>query len=200
MTCIEPAQTQDVPVLAALVNYHAARNVMLYRDEQSIRDSLDRWVVAVAYTDRARQSERRVMGGASLTHLTAELAEVRSLVIATEAQGQGLGQAVVQEIAKKGRDLGYQQLCALTLVPGFFAQLGFRQVSMDNISPKVWVDCVHCPKNECCDEYAMIRDLVPNPVMRDYSHLQIKMPVRAVKAPDDRGATLEITFAESWPP
>ena len=48
MTGIEQAQVQDAPVLADLVNYYAARNVMLYRDEQSIRDSLDRWVVAVS--------------------------------------------------------------------------------------------------------------------------------------------------------
>jgi len=180
MTCIEQARVQDAPVLADLVNYHAARNVMLYRDAQSIRDSLDRWVVAVSYADPSQQSDRRVVGGASLMHLTAELAEVRSLVIATEAQGRGLGQALVREIVAQGRARGYQQLCALTLVPGFFARLGFRQVSMDDISPKVWVDCVHCPKNECCDEYALIQDLVPNPVIRDYSHLDVKLPVRAV--------------------
>ena len=195
MTGIEQAQVQDAPVLADLVNYYAARNVMLYRDEQSIRDSLDRWVVAVSYADRSRLSGRQVMGGASLTHLTAELAEVRSLVVAAEAQGQGLGQALVQEIVKKGQALGYQQLCALTLVPGFFAQLGFRQVGMDNISPKVWVDCVHCPKNKCCDEYAMIRDLVPNPVIRDYSHLNVQLPVRAVKAADEWDITLERAVA-----
>ncbi len=180
MTRIEPAQEQDAPVLADLVNCHAERNVMLYRDAQSIRDALDRWVVAASYADASLRSGRRAMGGASLMHLTPELAEVRSLVIATEAQGQGLGQAVVQAIAKKGQELGYQQLCALTLVPGFFVQLGFRRVDMENISPKVWVDCAHCPKYEHCDEYAMIRDLVPNPVIRDYSHLKVKMPVRAL--------------------
>ncbi len=191
MSCIEQAQKQDAPILAELVNYHASRNVMLFRDEQSIRDSLDRWVVAVSYTDQSRKTGRRVIGGASLMHLTAELAEVRSLVIAADSQGQGLGQALVKEIAKKGREFGYQQLCALTLVPGFFTQLDFRRVSMENISPKVWVDCVHCPKNQCCDEYAMIVDLVPNPIVRDYSHLQVKLPVRAEKRPEVSAVVLE---------
>lgn len=176
----EPALSRDAPVLAALVNYYAALNVMLFRDEQSIRDSIDRWVVAAKYADSGEQSGRRVIGGASLMHLTKELAEVRSLVIAQESQQQGLGQALVKEIARQGRQLGYQQLCALTLSPGFFARLGFRQVDMATISPKVWVDCVNCPKNECCDEFAMILDLVPNPLVRDYSHMKVKLPVRAV--------------------
>ena len=191
MSCIEQAQERDAPILAELVNYHASRNVMLYRDEQSILDSLDRWVVAVSYADPFTKSGRRVIGGASLMHLTAELAELRSLVIAAESQGLGLGRALVLEVAKKGRQFGYQQLCALTLVTGFFSKLGFRQVSMETISPKAWVDCVHCPKNECCDEYAMIMDLVPNPIVRDYSHLQVKLPVRAENVPVVAAVTLE---------
>lgn len=199
-TRTEPAQSQDAPVLAALVNYYASLNVMLYRDEQSIRDSIDRWVVAAKYVDPVEQSGRQIIGGASLMHLTKELAEVRSLVIAQESQQQGLGQALVKEIAKQGRQRGYQQLCALTLSPGFFARLGFRQVDMATVSPKVWVDCVHCPKNECCDEFAMILDLVPNPLVRDYSHLKVKLPVRAVQNSDPRPPSREdATDASQFP-
>ncbi len=192
MSCIEQAQEQDAPILAELVNYHASRNVMLYRDEQSILDSLDRWVVAVSYADPFTKSGRRVIGGASLMHLTAELAELRSLVIAADSQGQGLGQSFgPRKSPRRAGSLGISSLCALTLVPGFFTQLDFRRVSMENISPKVWVDCVHCPKNQCCDEYAMIMDLVPNPIVRDYSHLQVKLPVRAEKRPEVSAVVLE---------
>lgn len=183
MLHVEPTQRQDVPILARLVNHYADLDVMLHRDPQSIAASLDQWVTAAEY-DPLDSSARHVLGGASLTHLTEELAEVRSLVVRPEAQDRGVGKAVVKAIVDMARRTGYQQICALTLVPGFFGRLGFSRVSMENISPKVWVDCVHCPKNQRCDEIAMILDLVPNPVVRDYSHLDIRMPVRAAVEAD----------------
>ena len=77
------------------------------------------------------------------------------------------------------RARGYLQLCALTLVPEFFLDMGFRPVDVADISPKVWVDCQHCPKYECCDEYALVVDLVPNPVLPNYRRTDLPLPKKS---------------------
>lgn len=179
MIQVEPALRADAPQLARMVNYHAERNVMLFRSAESIAASIEDWMVAVAYDRTGTETGRRLLGGGSLTTLSPELAEVRSLVIDTRSQGQGLGYRVVERLIEMARARGFQQLCALTLSPAFFAKLGFHHVAMERISPKVWIDCAYCPKNQCCDEYAMLMDLVPNPVLPDYSHMAIELPVRA---------------------
>lgn len=171
---IAQARPIDAPRLAALVNQHAEKDVMLFRTPEEIVAAVDNWVVAEKLD--AESGTRSVLGGGCLTELTPELAEVRSLVMDVNHQGYGLGQRIVRRIEAMARERGFQQLCALTLVPEFFLKLGFRSVDVAHISPKVWVDCVHCAKYECCNEYALILDLVPNPVLPDYSRMQAPLP------------------------
>lgn len=184
MIRLEQARKEDAPFLARLVNDYAARKIMLYRTAESIAQAPGDWVVAAEYAAPTPDAARRILGGGSLTRLTPELAEVRSLVVDRADQNRGLGRRIVQSLIDMAQVRGYQQLCALTLSPLFFEKLGFRQVPMEQVSPKVWVDCVHCPKNQCCDEYAMIMDLVPDPYVPDYSHLNVTLPLKAKFHPE----------------
>ena len=59
---------------------------------------------------------------------------------------------------------GYAQICALTLEEGFFEKLGFEVVDRWSISPKLWQDCIYCPKFHHCDEIAVARNLTDSPV------------------------------------
>ena len=47
----------------------------------------------------------------------------------------------------------------------FFEKLGFDVVTKESLPLKVWSDCVRCPKQENCDEIAMVLTLedVPQP-------------------------------------
>ena len=126
---------------------------MLPRTIESIVQTLPDWVVAVAEARAARQ----VIGGACLTTLAPELAEVRSLVVDSDWQGEGIGRQLVERIIDMARARGYQQLCALTL------------------APRSGVDCQHCSKNERCNEYALVMDLVPNPVLPNWVPLDLSV-------------------------
>lgn len=174
---LEKARVEDAPRLQALVARYAAQDVMLPRTVESIVQTLPDWVVAVQEPESP--ATRRVLGGVCLTALAPELAEVRSLVVDPDWQGEGIGRRLVERIVDMARARGYQQLCALTLVPGFFLGLGFRPVDVADISPKVWVDCQHCPKYERCDEYALAMDLVPNPVLPNYRQTNLPLPTKS---------------------
>ena len=174
---LEKARVEDAPRLHALVEPYAAQDVMLPRTVESIIRTLPDWVVAVAELEPP--ATRRVLGGVCLTTLAPELAEVRSLVVDPDCQGGGIGRRLVERVVEMARARGYQQLCALTLVPRFFLGLGFRPVEVADISPKVWVDCQHCPKYECCDEYALIMDLVSNPVLPNYRQTNLPLPTKS---------------------
>ncbi len=168
MIHFEQAQPADAPRLAALVNHYAERNIMLFRTEESIAEAPQDWIVALEYAPEG--GNRQVLGGGSLVQLTEDLVEVRSLVVDPAWQGRNLGTGIVTRLIELGRERGFQQMCALTLSPQFFARMGFVTVEMIQLSPKVWRDCVHCPKYECCDEYPMVLDLVPNPRKHDFSN------------------------------
>ena len=115
---LEKARVEDAPRLQALVARYAAQDVMLPRTVESIVQTLPDWVVAVQEPESP--ATRRVLGGVCLTALAPELAEVRSLVVDPDWQGEGIGRRLVERIVDMARARGYQQLCALTLVPGFF--------------------------------------------------------------------------------
>jgi amino-acid N-acetyltransferase len=111
----------------------------------------------------------RVVGCGSNVPLTAELVELRSLAVAPEFRGSGLGKRLVEALVAKSRADGYEQICALTLVESFFSRMGFVTVDRWAIPPKIWHECIYCPKFDACDEIAMLMNLtepqaIPKPL------------------------------------
>ena len=153
---IQPAAEEDIAAIAALVNGFAAENVMLPRTEESILQSLPDWLVAA--------DGSQLLGCGSLVALTEQLVEIRSLAVAPQGQGKGIGRGIVEELVRMATARGYAQICALTLEEGFFEKLGFEVVDRWSISPKLWQDCIYCPKFHHCDEIAVARSLTDSPV------------------------------------
>jgi len=154
---IQTAVEGYIVEIAALVNGFAAESVMLTRTEESILQSLPDWVVAVG-------GGAQLLGCGSLVSLTEQLVEIRSLAVAQAGQGKGIGRRIVEELVLMATARGYAQICALTLEEGFFEKLGFEVVDRWSISPKLWQDCIYCPKFHHCDEVAVARSLTDNPI------------------------------------
>ncbi len=72
---------------------------------------------------------------------------------------QGVGAALVRAAIDEARRLGVPQIFALTLEPGFFGKLGFEVVTKESLPMKVWSDCARCPKQQDCDEVAVVKSL-----------------------------------------
>jgi hypothetical protein len=49
-------------------------------------------------------------------------------------------------------------------VSGFFEKLGFEIVERGELPLKAWKDCLRCPKFSACDETAVVKYLVADPV------------------------------------
>lgn len=162
-TTIRPAQAADVERIVLLVNRFAANNIMLPRTQESIRDSLEDWLVAVDEDEAAQP----VVGCGALVALSDTLAEVRSLAVAENQHGQGLGSRLVTALIDLARAQGFPQICALTLREDFFIRLGFELVDRWSISPKVWQECIYCPKFHACDEVAVLMNLAEQPIPVD---------------------------------
>jgi len=100
-----------------------------------------------------------VLGCCALSICWENLAEVRSLVVAREGRGQGLGRRLVEACLSDAVTLGIYRVFALTNTVPFFKHMGFAEVGKDSLPQKVWSDCLNCPRFPDCDEIAMLMEL-----------------------------------------
>ncbi|MEM7536486.1 MAG: GNAT family N-acetyltransferase [Chloroflexota bacterium] len=155
---IRSAKTEDVDQMVALIDYYVEKEIMLPRRAESIRESLDDWLVATL-TDETDT----VIGFGSLVELTQDLVEIRSIATIDGYEGAGIGSQIVLALVELAHIRNYAQVCALTLRETFFTRLGFELVDRWSISPKVWQACIFCPKFNRCDEVAVLMNLVEQP-------------------------------------
>jgi amino-acid N-acetyltransferase len=148
---IRAATEADIEGVLAIINRYAADNLMLPRTAEQIRRVLRDLLVA--------EHAGRVVGCGSNVPLTAELTELRSLAVAPEFRSGGLGRRLVEALIAKARADGFGQICALTLADGFFSRMGFVTVDRWAIPPKIWHECIYCPKFDACDEIAVLMSL-----------------------------------------
>ncbi|HRJ45483.1 MAG: GNAT family N-acetyltransferase [Caldilineaceae bacterium] len=153
---IRQAYSEDIPELVEMINGFAARNLMLPRTPEAVMKTLPDWLVAV---ERDESGAELLLGCGSLVALTPELAEVRSLAVHERGQGKGVGSLVVENLVALAKAREFSQICALTLREEFFQRLGFEIVDRWSISPKLWQECIYCPKFHRCDEVAVIKHL-----------------------------------------
>lgn len=146
---LRKATVADVPGLLALINGYAMRGQLLPRTAESLEARLDDFTVAVA--------DGALVGCAALTLLGPGVGEVRSLAVAPEQAGRGLGRSLVIALLQEAEARGFGEVLALTRRVSFFDALGFRATRRENYLDKLMVDCAACPKNLCCDETAVVR-------------------------------------------
>jgi amino-acid N-acetyltransferase len=148
---IDKARVDDPPELQKLIRHYANKELMLPRSLLSLYEQLRDFHVW--------REDGSILGCAAL-HLTWEgLAEVRSVAVAEEARGRGIGRALVQSCLEEAREMAVRQVFVLTYVPGFFEKFGFQVCDKDDLPHKVWADCINCPHFPDCDEIAMMQNL-----------------------------------------
>jgi amino-acid N-acetyltransferase len=148
---IRPAVEADIEGILQIVNGYAEQNLMLPRTREQIQRVLGRFLAA--------EHEGRVVGCGSNVELTPRLTELRSLAVAPDFRSTGLGRRLVEALVAQAQADGYHQICALTLNEGFFNRCGFQTVDRWAISPKIWHECIYCPKFDACDEIAVLLNL-----------------------------------------
>jgi amino-acid N-acetyltransferase len=122
---------------------------MLPRSREALQRHIDSFIVA--------EENGRLIGCGSLFRLGSDLVEIRSLGMAEGYKGLGLGSRLVDALLTEARAIGVPKVMALTYAVDFFRKNGFEVVDKEIFPEKVWTDCVHCAKQHCCDEIAMLK-------------------------------------------
>ncbi len=154
---IRRANITDVPTMGRIINDCAEFGLMLPRSLAALYENVREFQVAL-------DEQGNVIGVCGLSIIWADLAEVVALAVAPAARGKGIGRRLVAACLDEARELGIRRVMSLTYEKVFFEKLGFAVVDRQNLPHKVWADCVRCPKNDACDEIAMIRVLEDVPV------------------------------------
>jgi amino-acid N-acetyltransferase len=143
------ARISDAKAICSLINQHAERDRMLFRSMADIYESLQTFTVV--------EVDGSVSGCCGLEIIWADLAEIKSLAVDEAKKGTGIGRMLVEAAVAKAAELGIDKVFALTLEPEFFEKLGFSVIDKEQLPMKVWSDCARCPKQQNCDEIAVIK-------------------------------------------
>lgn len=145
------ATFDDIEQIFAIVNDYASDGVMLARSRNMLYETLRDMVVA-------EDEQGTIVGVGGLHILWDRLAEIRTMAVSPRLTRRGIGAEIVKRLLEEGRKIGVTKFFTLTYKPGFFQTLGFHTVTKETLPPKVWKDCIDCPKFPNCDEIALIRE------------------------------------------
>ena len=146
---IRTAKIRDVKEINALISSYAERDRMLFRSMADIYENLQTFTVAVA--------DGNMVGCCALEIIWSDLAEIKSLAVDEANKEKGVGKMLVSVALEQAGQLGVPRVFALTLEPEFFEKSGFKVVKKETLPMKVWSDCAKCPKQQNCDEIAVVR-------------------------------------------
>ena len=121
---IRPARTSDIQTMVTLMQPLIDRRILLGKDLVELYGAVPEFMVAV--------DERDAVIGFGAVHVMWEhLGEVRTLGVAEEWLGKGIGHLLLEALEERARELGLQQLFCLTFEVDFFARHGFSEVGED---------------------------------------------------------------------
>jgi N-acetylglutamate synthase-like GNAT family acetyltransferase len=146
---VRPATLTDVPVLESLMAPYVATGDLLPRSNYDLCRHVKEYLVAEGL-------DGDLVGCGSLKIYSRDLAEVAGLTVRADQQGSGVGRALMEALVAEARSSGIAEVLALTRKPAFFHKLGFVLAEKGHFPLKVWADCARCPRQNCCDEIAVV--------------------------------------------
>lgn len=109
----------DAAEIKRLIDLYVASGTLLPRSEEFIASNAQHFIVAVG-------DERHIVGCVHLDEYAPSLAELRSLAVAPDTQGKGVGRVLVDGTERFARRRGYATLFAVSNDEAFFRRFGFE--------------------------------------------------------------------------
>jgi amino-acid N-acetyltransferase len=150
---IRDARTPDVRGIRALVAPLAARGILLDKEAVTYYESVTDFVVA--------EDAGRIVGCGALHVLWEDLAEVRTLAVADDAHGAGIGSALLERLVERARHLGVRRLFCLTFEAEFFGRHGFEAIDGQAVDPEVYAELLRS-YDEGIAEFLDLERVKPN--------------------------------------
>lgn len=145
---VRDAKLTDLRAISKLVDYWASKEENLPRSKDELIKAIRDFAVI--------EVNGQVCGCAALYIYSTGLAEIRSLGVSINYQGKGYGKALVDHLMVRAKNLALNKVFVLTRKPQFFEQKGFEISDKTLLPEKVMKDCDLCPRQDNCDETALI--------------------------------------------
>ena len=114
---VRPATEDDVEGLGAFIEPFVVKGRLLPRTRDELKDLTRYGFVAIA--------DGKIIGFAALEVYSVKLAELRSLAVSPQHQGQGVGKALVNACVEYARKQNVFEIMAITSSEEFFQRCGF---------------------------------------------------------------------------
>jgi amino-acid N-acetyltransferase len=164
----------DVDQIHAIIQPYADEGTLLPRSKAELSENVRDFVVA--------EKDARVIGCGALHLYGTHLAEIRSIAVAPQSKGHGIGRLLVNALMEESRRHSVACVCLFTHTPGFFSHLGFAVAQRQHLPDKIYKDCVHCPQLTDCDEIAMVIGKIPQNT-NGLHDPEISIPLVKLKGP-----------------
>jgi amino-acid N-acetyltransferase len=127
---VRRARTSDVRAIRRLVDIYASGRILLSKATVTLYEDVQEFWVA--------ETNAALVGCGALHVLWEDLAEVRTLAVAPECQGWGIGTRILQTLVETARELGVRRVFTLTFEVGFFAAHGFTVIEGTPVDHQVF--------------------------------------------------------------
>ncbi|GAB3490636.1 amino-acid N-acetyltransferase [Nocardiopsis coralliicola] len=154
---VRRARTRDVSAVRALVDAYSGPRRMLAKSAVNLYEDVQEFLVAEARGG----GERRIVGCGALHVLWEDLAEVRTVAVAAEVQGLGVGHRLVDGLLDRARELGVRRVFCLTFATHFFARHGFEPIQGTPVAPRVYEELLRS-YDEGVAEFLDLERVKPN--------------------------------------
>jgi amino-acid N-acetyltransferase len=130
---VRRARTSDVRTIRSLVDANARSARLLDKPTVALfEDVQEFWVASCA--------DGEIVGCGALHVMWEDLAEIRTLAVADDHQGRGVGNQIVLMLLDTARELGVNRVFVLTFAVEFFRRHGFAEIEGQATSPEVYAE------------------------------------------------------------
>ncbi|HEY3293371.1 MAG TPA: amino-acid N-acetyltransferase [Candidatus Nanopelagicaceae bacterium] len=135
MVEIRAAKSTDVKGIRKLIDTYAPQRRLLSKETVTLYESVQEFTVAI--------DNGEVVGCGALHVLWEDLAEVRTVAVAENYRGQGIGHRILEAIIVRAREIGVKRIFCLTFETGFFGRHGFEEIHGTPVDPEVYTQLLH---------------------------------------------------------
>ncbi|GHD45546.1 amino-acid N-acetyltransferase [Mycetocola manganoxydans] len=151
---VRRARTSDVPAIRTLIEPLVAERILLGKERVVFYEAVQEFRVA-------ETPDGTLIGCGALHVMWEDLGEVRTLAVARDWLGAGVGYTILERLEADARELGLTRLFCLTFEVGFFTRNGYGEIGEGVIDPEVYSEMVRSP-DEGVAEFLDLARVKPN--------------------------------------
>lgn len=166
------AKSGDAAAIHGLISHYAKSGNLLPRTLEEVQAHIDHFLLLVGPARKdvrgeapKDRSEDELLGCVALEPYGADLVEIRSLAVAPEHRGCGIGAKLLHAALAFARRRKFARVFAVTAETDFFLRQGFSPTKRTTLTEKIERDCRTCPKERTCQLVAVVAIVSPKPVL-----------------------------------